>query len=254
MLLVFQHELSEGPGRLGSVLRDHGHQLQVIRTFAGDPIPATLDGVDGVLILGGGMNTCDVEKHAWMAREIEIIKEAHAAGVPVLGMCLGAQLVAVALGGEVGPAEKPEIGMGKVSLSFFGSNDPMLVGLPYEFITAHAHGQEVKKAPANGTPMALVSSKGCRQQAFRVGLRTYGFQYHFEWTLPQIEAAIDAMPEWLVTLGMEAAALKAEARAAYPRYEELGLRQSHLVASRLFAIEKRLPATGANVENFHAHR
>ena len=255
MLLVFQHELSEGPGRLGAVLRDYGHVLKVVRTFANDPIPVSLDEVDGVVILGGSMNTSDVEKYAWMAREIEIIKEAHGAGIPVLGICLGAQLIAVALGGEVGPAEKPEIGMGKVALhAFFGGNDPMLVGLPYEFVTAHAHGQEVKKAPANGTPAALISSKGCRQQAFRVGLKTYAFQYHFEWTLAQIEAAIDSTPEWLTTLGLDAAQLKADAKAAYPRYEELGLRQSKLVAERLFAIEKRLPSNGANVENFHAHR
>lgn len=254
MLLVFQHEPTEGPGRLGAVLRDFGHCLHVVRTHAGDAIPATLADVDGVVILGGCMNTCDAPNLPWMAREIEIIKEAHAAGIPVLGICLGAQLIAVALGGEVGPADKPEIGMGRVSLSFFGSTDPMLVGLPYEFATAHAHGQEVKKAPAGGTPAALISSKGCKTQAFRAGLRTYGFQYHFEWTLEQIEAAIDSTPEWLKTLGLEAAKLKEEAKAGYPRYEELGLRQCQLIAERLFPIEKRLAADGRNVENFHAHR
>lgn len=254
MLLIFQHESSEGPGCLGAVLRDHGHRLQIIRTFANDPIPATLEGVDGVLILGGCMNTCDAPNLPWMQRELEIIKEAHAAGIPLLGICLGAQLIAVALGGEVGPAEKPELGMGRVSQSFFGSTDPMLVGLPASFITAHAHGQEVKKAPAGGTPMPLISSKGCKQQAFRVGLRTYGFQYHFEWTLAQIEASIDMVPGWLAVLGADAAALKAQAKAEYPRYAELGLRQCQLVAGRLFAIEKRLVGDGRNVDNFHAHR
>jgi GMP synthase (glutamine-hydrolysing) len=255
MLLVFQHETTEGPGRLGAVLRDFGHHLQVVRTYAGDAIPATLADVDGVIILGGCMNTCDAPNLPWMQREIEIIKEAHAANIPVLGICLGAQLIAVALGGEVGPADKPEIGMGKVALhAFFGGNDPMLVGLPYEFTTAHAHGQEVKKAPANGTPAALISSKACKNQAFRAGLRTYGFQYHFEWTLAQIEAAIDSTPEWLTTLGLDAAKLKEEAKAGYARYEELGLRQCQLIAERLFAIEKRTVADGRNVENFHAHR
>lgn len=254
MLLVFQHEVSEGPGRLGSVLRDFGHCLHVVRTFAGDAIPQTLADVDGVVILGGCMNTCDAPELPWMRREIEIIKEAHAAGIPILGICLGAQQIAVALGGEVGPADKPEIGLGRVALSFFGSTDPMLVGLPYEFVTAHAHGQEVKKTPANGTPAPLVSSKGCKTQAFRVGLRTYGFQYHFEWTLEQLEAAIDAEPKWLTTLGVEAAKLKEEAKAGYARYEELGLRQCHLIAERLFTIERRVACDGRNVENFHAHR
>lgn len=254
MLLVFQHEPHEGPGRLGVILRDFGCSLHLIRTYAGETIPATLADVDGVIVLGGCMNTCDAPTLPWMAREIEIIKEAHAANIPVLGICLGAQLIAEALGGEVGPAEKPEIGMGKVSLSFFGSTDPMLVGLPYEFLAAHAHGQEVKKMPAGGTPAALIGSKGCKNQAFRAGLRTYGFQYHFEWTLAQIEAAIDAEPQWLTILGVEAAALKAEAKAAYPRYEELGLRQCQLIAERLFPIEKRVAADGRNVDNFHAHR
>lgn len=254
MLLVFQHEVSEGPGRLGTVLRDFGHQLKVVRTYANDPIPATLADVDGVVILGGCMNTCDAPNLPWMQREIEIIKEAHAKNIPVLGICLGAQLIAVALGGEVGPAAKPEIGLGKVSLSFFGGTDPLLVGLPYEFATAHAHGQEVKKMPAGGTPAALISSKDCKVQAFRAGLRTYGFQYHFEWTLEQLLASIDMEPKWLETLGLEAAKLKEEAKAGYARYEELGLRQCQIIAERLFTIEKRVPADGGNVENFHAHR
>lgn len=254
MLLVLQHESHEGPGRLGAVLRDFGHRLHTVRVYAGEAIPATLADVDGVIVLGGCMNTCDAPNLPWMAREIEIIKEAHAANIPVLGICLGAQLIAVALGGEVGPADKPEIGMGQVSMSFFGANDPMLVGLPYQFTTAHAHGQEVKKMPANGTPAALLSSKGCKNQAFRAGLRTYGFQYHFEWTLAQIEAAIDAEPTWLTTLGVEAAPLKAQAKADYARYEELGLRQCQLIAERLFPIEKRVAADGRNVDNFHAHR
>ena len=144
-------------------------------------------------------------------------------------------MIAVALGGEVGPAARPEIGMGEVEVSFFGITDALLTGLPAAFVTAHAHGQEVKKMPAGGTPAALISSKGCKCQAFKVGFRTYGFQYHFEWTQEQIEAAIDAMPQWLTLLGLEAAALKAEAKAQYPRYEELGLRQCQLIAERLFA-------------------
>lgn len=254
MILVFQHEAHEGPGALGAALRNAGHPLHFIRVYAGAPLPANLDGVEGILSLGGSPNVTDKDKHPWMEREMALLKEAHGRGIPIVGICLGAQLIAAALGGEVGPADKAEIGMMPVNLSFFGGNDPLLVGMPSQFNTLHAHGQEVKKAPPGGTPAPLASSKDCKCQAFRVGLRTYGFQYHFEWTLQDFVDFLQGSRAWLAALNLDPEILLNVARTNYPRYRELGDRQCRLIVERLFHPHLRVPNFGENVENFHAHK
>ena len=180
-IVVFQNHPHETPGRLGHILGGHGQALEICRTYTGDAIPGDLDNVDGLLILGGPMNVTDTEQHAWIPQVKTMIQAAHDEGLPVVGICLGAQLIADTLGGEVGAMETPEVGFGTVTSTFFGSTDPLLVGVPWNTQQFHLHAQEVTKAPPGGTPIPLQGSKACKVQAFRVGLTTYGFQYHFEW-------------------------------------------------------------------------
>ena len=102
-LIVFEHHPLETTGRLGTVLNQHGHKLRYVRLHRGEAVPTDLDDVDGVIAMGGPMNVDEVEKHDWMQPEMDYLKAAHDANLPVLGICLGAQMLAHALGGKVAP-------------------------------------------------------------------------------------------------------------------------------------------------------
>jgi len=175
-IVVFQHEEDCRPGRLGVTLRDHGFRLDIRRMDAGDPVPADFDDVDGVISLGGSQVVSD--SHAWIPREMDFLRSAHERGLPVIGVCLGAQLLAKALGGEVGPMDKPEIGFADVTLTGAGQTDTILAGVAWKHPAFHHHRQEVKTLPPGG--VILGSSAACKAQIFRIGIRTYAFQYHLE--------------------------------------------------------------------------
>ena len=249
-ILIIEHAAIDSSQRLGEMLRDHGHKLEIVRVHEGDTLPPDLDNIDGLISMGGPQDTDQLDQHPWMAREIELIKQAHDATLPVLGVCLGAQLIAVALGGEVSRMDKPELGMAKTTLSFFGSTDPILAGIPWHSMQMHAHGCQVTKCPPDGTPAPLVSSAGCKVQAFRVGLTTYAFQYHFEWTKERCMHFIDHSPNWIAQLGISISELKQGVEEHYPMYRHLGDRLCKMIADRLFPVDKRLPPTLEEVANF----
>lgn len=176
-ILVFQHSDVLDTGRLAVTLRDHGFRLDVRRSDLGDPVPTDFDDVDGLVVLGGGQNVPD--GHAWLDRECAFIRGAHERSLPVMGICLGAQMIAHTFGGEVGPMNTPEIGVCEVSLTTGGQNDTMFAGVPWSFPIFQKHKQEVRKLPEGAH--LLASSSACKHQAFRLGMRTYAFQFHFEY-------------------------------------------------------------------------
>jgi len=249
-ILILEHDDLDSSQRLGQTLTDHGHKLDVRLLHKGDPLPPDLDNVDGLISMGGPQDTDQVDEHQWMAGEIELITQAHERSTPVLGVCLGAQLVAVALGGEVARMQTPELGMAKTSLSFFGTTDPILTGLPWNHTMMHAHGCEITQAPPGGTPAPLVSTKASKVQAFRVGLTTYGFQYHFEWTKQRCLDIIDHNTKWVEALNSSADELKQGVEDHYDQYRHLGDRLCKTIADRLFPLDKRLPPTREEVANF----
>ena len=175
-IIVLQHSDRCRPGRLGLTLRDHAFKLDIIRPDEGDPLPTDLDDVDGVISLGGPQNVD--EGHAWLDRERAFLRAAHEASLPIVGICLGHQLLAEALGGEVGPMEAPEVGFTPVSIGSPGQTDTILAGVAWRTPQFQRHRYEVKKLPPGA--QLLASSEKCKVQVFRAGMRSYGFQYHFE--------------------------------------------------------------------------
>ncbi|NJL31133.1 MAG: type 1 glutamine amidotransferase [Phycisphaerales bacterium] len=129
-LLVLVHAETEGPGVLGRVLQDHGHKLRFINLYQNLPLPPDLDNVDGLVIMGGPMNVDETAQHPWLVEEMACIKSAHQAGLPIVGICLGAQLIAAALGGEVKAMPQAEIGWHALKLAFPGTTDPLFAGTP----------------------------------------------------------------------------------------------------------------------------
>jgi GMP synthase-like glutamine amidotransferase len=251
-IVVFEHHPLETAGRLGIVLQELGHRLDILPLYEDASVPADFDGVDGILVMGGPQDTDQQDQHAWMTPEIDYIREAHKRDIPVVGICLGAQLIATALGGEVGRMEQREIGFGNVKSSFFGTTDPIHAGIPWDTMQFHAHGCEVTKAPPGGTPIPLSSSKQCKCQAFRVGLTTYGFQYHFEWTRPMIQEILADDPDFYGSGPTDIDTIRASIDEYYDLYRHLGDRLSRNIVNLLYPVDKRLAPSGADVTNFRS--
>ncbi|HMN41403.1 MAG TPA: type 1 glutamine amidotransferase [Phycisphaerales bacterium] len=252
-ILVLQHDSDGSLGRLGACLRDHGQACDVRRLWLpespGNPhVPTDFDNVDAVISLGGRANVGD--HTPWMAREIAFLKEAHERRLPLVGICLGAQMIAKALGGEVGPMadaaghQITECGMATVRQHPIANTDIVLAGVPWTTPQMHAHGHEIKTPPPGAT--VLQFSDKCRVQSFRIGLRTYGFQYHFEWDWPMIEGFLWAMgrAEMLDTpWGIaDTHAAIADAKAGYPEFARVGDRMCVNLAEYLLPVGRRILA------------
>jgi GMP synthase-like glutamine amidotransferase len=183
-IIVFQHDDLSRPGRLGVTLRDHAFKLDVRRLHAGDPVPPDYDNVDGVVSLGGRPNVD--EGHGWIEREQAFLRGAHTRSLPVVGVCLGAQMVAAALGGAVGKMDRPEVGFTDVKLLPPAHTDTIMGGVAWTSPQFQTHHYEVTTLPEGAVHLA--TSERCAHQAFRVGMRTYCFQYHFEADRAMIDA------------------------------------------------------------------
>ena len=236
-ILVFEHAKHEGPAVLGTTLQGYGHRLRSVKLYAGDTVPADLDDVDGIVSMGGPMNVDQAGKYPWLEGEMQYLKAAHEAHVPIVGMCLGAQLIAAALGGQVASMSGPEIGWHPVSLAFPGMGDPILSGLGWETVQFHIHGQEVTQLPPGG--VGLVSSPKCKIQAFKVGLTTYGFQYHPEWDRQDLESIVKDQDPFITEAGLSGQQVLQQANEFYDDYRRLGDRLCHTIAMNLFPIDKR---------------
>jgi len=220
-------------------LRDHGFKLDIRRLDeVGAPgVPADFDDVEGVISMGGPQNVG--ESHPWMEPELAFLRGAHQRQIPVIGVCLGHQLIGAALGGQVGPLDggKNEWGFAKVSLNTTGQIEPMLAGIAWDSMQFQAHGQEVKQLPPDAT--LLASSALCKIQAFRAGLRTFGFQYHFECDRSMIDRFIMKSADSMAKAGLTAADVSAQAEKHYPGFARLGDRLCVNLAAYLFPLQRK---------------
>jgi GMP synthase (glutamine-hydrolysing) len=237
-IIVFQHSERVGPGRLGATLRDHGFHLDIRRLDLLGPggVPPDFDNVEAVVSLGGEQNVG--EPHAWMPAEAAYLKAAHGRDLPVIGVCLGHQLLAHALGGTVGPMAKPEWGFEPVSLNTTGQVEPLLAGLAWDARWFQAHGQEVRTLSEGAT--LLASSPACKVQAFRAGLRTFGFQFHFECDRAMVEEFADSSGASLARAGVSKGDVLAQADKHYPLFARLADRLCVNMVTLLFPTRNRL--------------
>jgi GMP synthase-like glutamine amidotransferase len=248
-ILVFEHTATEPPAQLGSALRDQGHRLRVLELYEGDALPPDLDDVHGLVVLGGPMNVDEQQEHPWLYSEMELIRSAHEQQLPIVGLCLGAQLVAKALGGEVQPMDKPEVGWKQVELTFPGTMDPLFAGIPWRTQQFHLHGQQVTTLPEDAT--SLAGSEACQHQAFKVGLTTYAFQFHFEFTREQLHEVIAANEKTIGEAGESLETIKSETNEHYQLYRHLGDRLANNIAMLLMPLDKRFgPRPSEPVANY----
>lgn len=175
-LLVIQHHPQEGPGWLGQYLLERGHEMAFVRAWDGQTPPHGPQGYDALLCLGGPMNVYEEDAHPWLKDEDILLKNALAAGLPVLGICLGAQLIAKAAGAAVRQAPVQEVGWRTVSLTPAGRASTLLAGLGQELTVLQWHGDTFDLPPGAAL---LASGDEVPHQAFALG-RAFGLQFHVE--------------------------------------------------------------------------
>lgn len=224
--LVLQHHPVEHPGILRDFWRSEGIAWDMVELDAGEAIPAETDGYDALVSMGGPMDVWEEAEHPWIVQEKALLRRwVGELDRPFLGICLGHQMLAAALGGEVGPMAQGEVGVDRVVLTPAGGDDPLFAGLPRELTVFQWHSAGVLALPPGGR--ALAASPPCPVQAFRTGRCAWGLQFHFEvgpatvgeWAaIPAYKASLEALfgagavPRVEAAVAVELAGFNATAR------------------------------------------
>jgi GMP synthase (glutamine-hydrolysing) len=186
--LIIKHVDIEGPGLIEYCLKQEKMPYQILNLTPGVHLPK-LEDITHIVLLGGPMNVYEEDHYPFLREEDLFIKEAIQRGKTMLGICLGAQLIAKALGAKVFKAPAKEIGWCDVSLTEIGSQDPLFSDLPKTFSVFQWH-EDTFEIPKGGKLIA--TSSPIPHQAFRYGEKVYGLQFHLEVTEEMIR-------EWLET-------------------------------------------------------
>lgn len=183
-ILVVQNHPGSPPGQLGDSLTARGAVLHVVQPLAGDPIPAGHGPFDGVLVLGGAQSAADDAGNPYFADLFRLLRGFHGAGKPLLGICLGSQIIARVFDKKVYRHSHVEFGFLELTLTEAGRADPLLAGLPATPRIMEYH-EDTFDLPDEA--VLLMTGEGCRHQAYRVGETAYGFQCHIEVTREILE-------------------------------------------------------------------
>jgi len=181
-----QHVPFEGPGYIETWAQQRGHGLSATALFADEPLPSA-DAFDLLVIMGGPMGVYDTAEYAWLRQEKRFIREMLHAGKKVLGICLGAQLMADALGAKVYKNHHKEIGWHPVCRSTDARKSPLDAVFPERFSAFHWHGDTFDLPDG---AVHLAQSAACRHQAFFFPPAAIGLQFHLESTLESISQLI----------------------------------------------------------------
>ncbi len=183
-LLAVQNDPTDPPALLGSWWAEVGVEVVVVRADDGEPVPPTLpDDVDGLVVLGGEMAAWEDHRAPWLPVLRDLVAAAVDAGAPVLGVCLGGQVMTLACGGVVDRAPMSEVGVYELDLTAAAADDPLFSVLPDKVPVAQYHGDAMLEAPEGA--VLLASTPDCPIQAYRLGDRAWAVQFH-----PEVDAEI----------------------------------------------------------------
>jgi GMP synthase-like glutamine amidotransferase len=210
--LVVQHVEPEGPYAIGDALAAAGVVVDIRRVYAGERLPSDVADFDGVVVMGGPMAAHSDRGFPTRQAEITLLADSIRRGVPTVGVCLGAQLLALAGGGRVFPgASGPEVGFAPIHLTDQAADDPLFGTLPDQLTVLHWHGDTFDIPPGSAH---LAASSRYRAQAFRIGARAWGLQFHLEVDERAVAAFLDAFGQDALRAGTTPKVIEEESRAA----------------------------------------
>ena len=200
--LVITHTESEGPGTLGEWLPAAGLELDVVAPWNGDPLPDRVTEHQALIVMGGPQQAWDDGSAPWLGPVKRLLRDAVADGLPVFGICLGAQLLADATGGRVAPSpDGPELGARLVGMRDLAAGDPVFWDLPMSPVVVQWHWDQVVDLPPGA--VLLASSPRCAHQAFRVGECAWGIQFHVETHPDMVERWVRADTDGVLDAGLD---------------------------------------------------
>jgi GMP synthase (glutamine-hydrolysing) len=248
-VLVLQHHRCENLGTIADALKPANVRPRYIRSDVGEPVPKELGDAAGLVIMGGPQSVYEQDKFPYLRDEIRLIEDALRRDRPVLGTCLGSQLLAAALGAKVYPGRKNEIGWYPVTLTDAATGargsgvpaatglpklqvnrggdaapttpvgDPLFAGVPRTFAACHWHG-DVFDLPRGVTHLA--ASELTAYQAFRHGENAYALLFHMEVTEPQIAEMVTLFADELHVAGVDAGAMPTQTKKNIATAQKIG--------------------------------
>lgn len=213
---VIQHIRQETPGTLAELLSARGFKLRTFHPYLGDSVPTHPENIAGLVVMGGPMGVYDSEEHPNLLQEMQLIQNAHQAQIPVIGVCLGSQLIAASLGAEVRPSGYKEIGWYNVKRQ--SNTDRLFGALPEQFMGFHWHG-DIFDLPEGAE--LLASSALTAHQAYRVGESTYGLLFHMEVTPQIVQDMVQVFQPELEQEGLSGAEILNQTKTLLPELRNL---------------------------------
>ncbi|MGH7273832.1 MAG: type 1 glutamine amidotransferase [Nitrospiria bacterium] len=230
---VLQHIECETLGTIAHSLQSAGISAQYVRTFEGQPIPTGMGDAAGLIVMGGPMGVYDQSRYKFLQDEMRIIDQALQEEKPVLGVCLGSQLLAATLGAKVTKGKKKEIGWHGITLTEAARSDPLWMGVEPSFMAYHWHG-DIFELPSGAVSLATSELTQC--QALRYGHHAYGFLFHMEITERMIKDMVKTFRDELQEAGIDGREIIEKAKDPLPQLQRIGglvfQRWANLVASR----------------------
>ncbi|MFD1933971.1 type 1 glutamine amidotransferase [Nonomuraea mangrovi] len=219
MILGIQHEHGTGPGLIGERIEEAGLKLDLRHPYQGEPLPADLSAHSGLIVLGGTPGAGDVALAPWLPAVEELLREAVRDEVPVLGVCLGGQLLATACGGTVTVAPAAQVGLHPLGPYPAASDDELFAGFPDDGRAVQWHWDEITTLPPGAVP--LLRDGAFPHQAFRLGRRAWGVQFHPEVLLGSASEWASGDSPQLAALGLDVPAMLGRIAEAEPSLRAL---------------------------------
>ncbi len=218
-VLVLQHHPAETLGAIADALESAALAWQYVRVYDEAPLPGTLKDAAGLILMGGPQTVYQLDRYPYFRSEMALINDALRTEKPILGVCLGSQLIAAALGARVYRNTSREIGWYPVRLSAAARDHRLMGGLPGEFMACHWHS-DTFDLPSGA--IALASSELTPLQAFSYGDRTLALQFHAEITEEILAALVAEFGEGLQRVGIDGAAIMEATPRHLPALSALG--------------------------------
>jgi GMP synthase (glutamine-hydrolysing) len=215
-LLIVQNDPHEGAGHLSHLLAKRNIEQETVLGYSAAYEALAVKTYSGIVVLGGGQAAYETDKYPYVQKEIDLCASFIDAGKPIAGFCLGAQILARALGGDVVANAQKEIGWYDLTLTKAAGEDPLMFDQPQSFPAYHFHGDVIKGVPG---AVNLATSAMTEWQLFRHGSNAYGFQYHAEVDQPLIETMCRNNSEYMAANGVDAEAVIVESRGKIGKFE-----------------------------------